>query len=86
MVATIVTLLLTLVISLLTLFFSLLPTFDWPNIGAYLSASGLTNYFAYLNWFFPVGLALSITLAWVGALITYKLVMMFTDWLKSIIP
>lgn len=86
MVATIVSLLLGLIISLLTLFFSLLPSFDWPDLAGYLTSSGLSTFFGYLNWFFPVGLALTITVGWIAALVAFKLVTMFVSWLKSIIP
>lgn len=86
MVAAIVGFLLGIVFSFIGLLISLLPSFDWPDIAGYLTASGFSEYFAYLNWFFPVGLALSITLAWFAAILVYKLIVVFMDWIKAIIP
>lgn len=86
MIAAIVSLILSVLLSLVSLLFSLLPTYDWPDLAGYLTSSGLYVYFGYLNWFFPIGLALSITFGWISALIIYKLVMIFLDWLKAIIP
>lgn len=61
----------------------LLPSFDPPDIAGMLSASGIGQYVGYLNWFFPVGLALTVTGLWAAAVLAYNAFLAFTNWLKS---
>lgn len=63
--------------------FSLLPSFDPPDIAGMLSGSGIGQYLGYLNWFFPVGLALTVTGLWAAAVLAYNVFMAFMNWLKG---
>ena len=73
------------VFGLLTLLVGLLPSFSWPDLAGTLSAAGISQYVGYLNWFFPVGTALSITVAWSTALLAYNAWLFFSGWLRLFI-
>lgn len=85
MIGLIATALVTGIFGLLTLLVGLLPSFSWPDLAGSLSAAGISQFVAYLNWFFPVGTALSITVAWAAALLAYNAWLFFSGWLKFFI-
>lgn len=85
MIGTIATSLVSGVFGLLTLLVGLLPSFSWPDLAGTLSATGVSQYVGYLNWFFPVGTALSITVAWATALLAYNAWLFFSGWLRLFI-
>lgn len=82
MIGEIATLLVSGVFSLLTLLVGLLPSFNWPDLAGTLTGAGISQYVGYLNWFFPVGTALSITVAWATALLAYNAWLFFSGWLR----
>ena len=63
--------------------FSFLPQFDPPDVAGMVASSGVGQYLGYLNWFFPVGLALTVTGLWAAAVLAYNIFLAFTNWLKS---
>ncbi len=83
MLSTIATAFITAIIAVLTFLVGLLPSFDWPDLASQISNSGALTYVAYLNWFFPVSQALSVTALWAAAILVYKAYLMFTSWFQA---
>ena len=50
----------------------------------YLNSLGDLPYLGYLNWFFPIGEAITITFAWLTAISLYYTYMAVLRWLKVI--
>lgn len=67
---------------LLSFLVGLLPSVDLPDVAGGLQ-SALGGLLGYLNWFFPVGSALSVTAAWASALLLYNAYLIVVGWVKT---
>lgn len=85
MIGEIATFVVTGLFAVLNFLISLLPSFAWPDLAGAMSSAGVSEFIGYLNWFFPVGQALTITTAWATALLAYNAYLFFADWLKFFI-
>lgn len=62
----------------------LLPTFDVPDIWSMVVDSGASQWLGWLNWLFPVGTAIGITVAWASCLLFYNVYLAFVSWLHNL--
>lgn len=84
--ADLATALISVILSLLRFLVGLFPSLTYPDFSSYVASSGLSTYFGYLNWFFPVSLAFNIAVTWIAAVLLFNVVMIFWGFLKSLIP
>lgn len=68
---------------LLAFLASLLPVYEAPDIASQLTSSGAADWFAYLNWFVPVGSIVTVTTAWAAAIVFYNAYKLFSGWFRT---